>query len=116
MTGTVEEQVVYFADWNPDKLEGDVLPLTKVGISSDPQRRMGQLTTPPFEPKIVATVETKGDVEVAESTFHLVFDDLGYHVNGEWFNLPSNVIEWVEERQVTSKDEILSEWSSVDVT
>jgi len=112
---TSDDKVVYFADWNPDELSGNVLPLTKVGISSHPEKRISDLTVPPFEQEIVATIKTYGDARHVEDALHEQMRKNGYHVDGEWFSLPDSVIGWAE-RTGTAKPERIkdTEWANND--
>jgi len=113
MTGTSDKNVVYFADWNPDCIDSQKLPVTKVGVSCHPNVRMREITRknclPPFgreSIEIVATIDSTDDVYDVEEFFHMEFENQGWHVNGEWFELPDSVVEWVEERAATTMREI----------
>jgi len=96
------EKVVYFADWNPDKLSGDVLPITKVGISNDPEQRMNDLTIPPFKSNVIAILHTKCNAAIVENLLHEKFKARGFHINGEWFSLPDGIIGWAERNDEVS--------------
>ncbi|AGF91221.1 hypothetical protein HAPG_00035 [Halorubrum phage GNf2] len=95
-------QVIYFADWNPTELNGDILPITKVGISINPQRRMKDLTLPPFGIDIVATFETVEQAKEVELELHKNFTKCNFSINGEWFKLPNEIIEWAERKNHVS--------------
>jgi hypothetical protein len=100
------EKVVYFADWNPDKLEGRILPLTKVGISSNPEQRITEYTIPPYEPEIVAVVDSC-EARNVEQELHTLFETKGWKIDGEWFDLPDSVIGWAERNDSVSKGDAL---------
>ena len=123
MTGTSDESVVYFADWNPESIDSTTLPVTKVGVSYQPHKRIKNITSgsalPPFGSEcieIVAVIDSPNDVYKVEDKFHKKFETQGWHMNGEWFNLPDSVIEWAEERSATTPQEIEeTKWSLVAV-
>ena len=101
-----QQKIIYFADWNPNQLTGDILPLSKVGISANPKERITEYTVPPFQPTITATFIPQEDARKVERELHNYFKLHDFHINGEWFSLPDSIIGWAERQNKVSKSDI----------
>lgn len=108
-----ERSIIYFVDWNPECIDSTQLPVTKVGVSYQPDKRVKQIAKgtalPPFGEeslKIVATIDSVDDIYKLEDKFHKQFNAQSWDMNGEWFKLPDSVVEWIEERSATTLQEV----------
>lgn len=94
-------------------LFGDVgLGLYKIGISSDPERRLQEINSgngsakPPYEVVIVHSIHVTNPLRV-ERYLHQKFDHL--RLKGEWFRLTSNEIAFIRrfnERDITEGNDV----------
>lgn len=67
----------------------------KIGVSQDVRQRIKQLgTLPPFDIKLICTIRTDSAYNL-ESQLHEQFEEK--RVNGEWFELEDNDVEYIKE-------------------
>lgn len=100
MVKPYETGTIYFADWNPGSVESDVLPITKVGVSSDVNRRLAEISKmiPIGDLELVARFRSD-NARTTEAYLHECFREQGWSVRGygqEYFNLPNDVVNWAE--------------------
>lgn len=76
----------------------------KIGVARFSDKRVKALQTgSPFELTVRSWVTTTEPHEV-ESDLHDILSE--YHVRGEWFELPENIVEWFSPRRALESDEL----------
>jgi len=101
---------VYFIDFNPPELGGEMLPITKVGYTKKKVNERKQEIQPhpifPFDFELVSKIKSRNPNDV-EDYLHIKFSEQGWHEEGEWFILPDKIIGWSERvDKINNVDEI----------
>lgn len=86
--------------------------IVKIGFSSNPQNRLKSLQTGcPYKLKILKKIEGNSHLE---KDYHKIFKD--FNMEGEWFELRGELLDFVNKTQNITKKPILKEGEWIKVT
>lgn len=95
--------MIYFIDVHPETIGWEGKPVTKVGISKNVDKRMQELAIGnPIDMELVAKIESE-NCENVEKVIHSLISK--YHVRGEWYKLPNEIVGWAEKSTRIDKAE-----------
>lgn len=101
----------YFDEFSAEKIdrmrEPDWTGFHKIGISTDPEKRLSILRGgTPHRLRLVTTIDVEGDARQVERELHDLYGPIEYRRRNEWFRVPIDHIEQLKEIEVLHPGEI----------